>query len=101
MYPAIYFASLLESEFYVTCHSTTRSPIAVSKVENYPLKDSIKLPSVYDRNRETYLYNTCNCSDDAVIIITEESATNVEPLIKHFCDNNKNTKVILVKVGGK
>ena len=38
-------------------HATTRSPIEISSEEKYPLHTRYKIPSPYDKNRTTYVYN--------------------------------------------
>ena len=58
MYPALFAAAQFEKEgCFVRCHSTTRSPIAVSAEEGYPLHERYELSSLYDRDRTTYLYD--------------------------------------------
>ena len=58
MYPALYTASVLATEgCFVRCHSTTRSPIAVSTEAGYPLKERYELHSFYDRRRRTFVYD--------------------------------------------
>ena len=71
MYPAIYTADLIEKlgiETVVT-HSTTRSPIAVSNDEGYPLSKRFSLRSLYDAERRTYIYDIREY--DCVIVITD------------------------------
>ncbi len=97
MYPAIYIASELEKEGYsVKCHSTTRSPIAVSSEDNYPLSRRYELASLYDDERVTYIYNLEKY--DNVLIITDslcKSDKGVNSLINalHRCGND-NIKMI-------
>lgn len=72
MYPAIYTADLIEKigkGLEVVTHSTTRSPIAVSKDEGYPLKKRFTLRSLYDSERVTYIYDLKKY--DCVIVITD------------------------------
>jgi hypothetical protein len=97
MYPAIYIGSMLESNGYnVKCHSTTRSPIEVSNDESYPLTHGTKLPSVYDLDRDTFIYNLDKY--DSVIIVTEEFASSVEYLVKAVQDyGNDNITVVKVR----
>lgn len=58
MYPALYTASVLAKEgCFVRCHSTTRSPIAVSTEAEYPLKERYGLHSFYDGGRRTFVYD--------------------------------------------
>ena len=70
MYPAIYTASRLEAlGLSVKTHSTTRSPIAVSRDEGYPLRRRFELSSFYDSERTTFIYDLEKY--DCVIIITD------------------------------
>lgn len=60
MFPALYFAYLLEKQGrarLVQFHATTRSPILPSADMDYPLFSRYELPSFYDEKRTTYLYN--------------------------------------------
>lgn len=58
MYPALYVADRLQKEGNeVRCHSTTRSPIVVSREQDYPMHERYELVSLYDRERTTYLYD--------------------------------------------
>lgn len=97
MYPAIYIAFELEKEGYnVKCHSTTRSPIAVSSEDDYPLSRRYELVSLYDEIRVTYIYNLQNY--DSVLIITDSQCASdkgVNSLINalHTC-GNENIKMI-------
>lgn len=96
MHPAITIGSYLEKQGYpVVSHSTTRSPIEVSKDEGYPLTSRCELPSVYDRNRNTYIYNLA--SYDKVIIVTEKS-TCVDSLVKALSLAG-NSDIDLIRIG--
>lgn len=73
MYPALYAAWQMEQMGnWVRFHATTRSPIAVSASEDYPLHTRYELKSVYDNERTTYLYDLD--SYDKVFIITDSHA---------------------------
>lgn len=75
MYPALFIAKQLEDAGKkVLCHSTTRSPIAVSQDENYPLHVRYELKSLYDEDRVTYIYNLEKY--ECVIIITDADNNN-------------------------
>ncbi len=77
MYPALYAGSYLEKKgFIVKCHSTTRSPIAVSRAAGYPLHVRYELKSLYDKNRTTYIYDIG--SYDAAVIITDACNGEIE-----------------------
>lgn len=70
MYPAIFVSSQLEKQGNkVYCHSTTRSPIAVSNEQDYPVHCRYTLKSLYDSNRTTFIYDLSNY--DKVLIVTD------------------------------
>ena len=70
MYPALFAAGELENSGKdVRCHSTTRSPIAVSREEAYPLHTRYGLRSLYDSGRVTFLYEIGVY--DCVVILTD------------------------------
>lgn len=87
MYPALFLAGKLERQGnHVRCHSTTRSPIAVSTEKEYPLHERYELVSMYDRERVTYLYDIGQY--DEVIIITDSEnpeREGVSSLINSLC----------------
>lgn len=70
MYPALLLACMLESAgIRVRCHATTRSPIIVSRAQDYPLHERYELRSFYDSRRTTFLYDLSEY--DAVLIVTD------------------------------
>lgn len=70
MYPALYAASCFEKQGKdVRFHATTRSPVAVSAEEDYPLHTRYELSSLYDSRRTTYIYDLQKY--DAVVILTD------------------------------
>lgn len=70
MYPAIYVADRLEDAgCNAKSHSTTRSPIAVSSEDNYPVKVRYQLHSMYDDKRVIYVYDLNKY--DKVLIVTD------------------------------
>ncbi len=69
MLPAIVAAHQIEAEnFSVVTHSTTRSPIGISRDENYPIREGFKLRSFYDDARTTFIYNLKFY--DAAVVLT-------------------------------
>lgn len=52
----------------VRYRATTRSPIITSGDETYVIKDGIILPSAYDKERQTYLYNMFGDYNKIVVI---------------------------------
>lgn len=70
MYPALYAAGRFEARGKdVRFHATTRSPIAVSTEEAYPLHVRYELKSLYDSRRTTYIYDLQKY--DMVVIFTD------------------------------
>lgn len=70
MYPALYIAKKIEdTKTTVRCHATTRSPIVVSKEKEYPLHQRWELPSLYEKNRKTFVYDLAKY--DQVLIVTD------------------------------
>lgn len=79
MYPALFVAKRLEEQGNtVRCHSTTRSPIAVSSEKDYPLHERYELASLYDKNRRTFIYDLDAC--DEVLIVTDADSEEREGL---------------------
>ncbi len=70
MYPALLVALRIEEcGCSVKCHSTTRSPIAVSTEEEYPVHKRYELVSFYEEERVTYIYDLDKY--DHVLVITD------------------------------
>ena len=70
MYPAIRIGAYLEGLGYIVhSHSTTRSPIGVSASVTYPLHSQVCLSSVYEKGRDTYIYELEKY--DAVYIVSD------------------------------
>ena len=72
MYPAIRLGEALKRDGAaktVKVHATTRSPIIASGTEGYPLNYRYQIRSVYDKTRNTYIYNLEQY--DKVIIVTD------------------------------
>lgn len=77
MYPALYAAGRLETQGKnVLFHATTRSPIAVSVEQNYPLHTRYELKSLYDCSRTIYIYDLQKY--DIVVIITDAAMPSLE-----------------------
>ncbi|MBD5546825.1 MAG: hypothetical protein HDQ97_05450 [Lachnospiraceae bacterium] len=77
MFPALYVGQQLEKNGnMVLCHSTTRSPIAVSLENDYPLHCRYELKSVYDSERRTFIYDIGEY--DRVFVITDSPEADSE-----------------------
>ena len=97
MLPAMIVGSILEKNFKVFTHSTTRSPIGISTEKNYPIREGFKLKSFYDADRATFIYNLQKY--DAAIILTDaekfidDAVKNLVAALKvHGCE-----KIIFVR----
>lgn len=70
MFPGLYVGQCLEdSGYFVKFHATTRSPIAVSGSEEYPLHERYALSSLYEETRKIFLYDIGTY--DVVIVMTD------------------------------
>ena len=97
MYPAIYVAKCIEEKgVLVKTHSTTRSPIAVSGEDNYPLHERFELKSMYDKNRVIYIYDLQQY--DLVFIISDSENKYKEGInsLLNALNIEKNRNIILI-----
>lgn len=79
MYPALLTGQEIEKMgCEVRSHSTTRSPIAVSTEEEYPLHCRYGLRSLYDPDRKTFIYDLENY--DRVIVMTDSALVSLKGL---------------------
>ena len=79
MYPALLTGQEIEKMGCdVRSHSTTRSPIAVSTEEEYPLHCRYELRSLYDPDRKTFIYDLE--SYDRVIVMTDSALVSLKGL---------------------
>ena len=96
MFPALYVGEQIENKFSnekirVRSHSTTRSPIAVSSKEDYPLHTRYELISLFDSERKTFIYDIDTY--DLVLIVTDandECNSGIYSLINAVGTKNKN-----------
>lgn len=79
MYPALLLGRRLERAGHdVRCHSTTRSPIAVSADPSCPLHERYELASFYDSGRRTFIYDLA--AYDEVLVVTDAGGEEKEGL---------------------
>lgn len=77
MYPAIYVAGKIrEKGGRVKTHSTTRSPMVVSRDEVCPLHCRYELRSLYEKERKTYIYDI-GCYDKVLILTDAREGSEV------------------------
>lgn len=79
MYPALRLGEKLERlGAEVCCHATTRSPIGLCDVPGYPIRSGWKLPSFYEEERTTYVYNLKEY--DTVIVLSDTKKTDLRAI---------------------
>lgn len=79
MYPALRLGEKLERlGAEVCCHATTRSPIGLCDVPGYPIRSGWKLPSFYEEERTTYVYNLKEY--DTVIVVSDTKKTDLRAI---------------------
>lgn len=76
--------------------STTRSPIAISPEDNYLIKNAIHLPSAYNSQRSTYLYNVTE-EVDRYIIVYEEMTKAFEESIREQLQPYSRQEIIFIQ----
>lgn len=79
MYPALILGEKLErlgAEVY--CHATTRSPIGLCDAPGYPIRSGWKLPSFYEEERTTYVYDLKEY--DTVIVLSDTKKTDLRAI---------------------
>lgn len=79
MYPALRLGEGLERlGAEVCCHATTRSPIGLCDAPGYPIRSGWKLPSFYEEERTTYIYNLKEY--DMVIVVSDTKKTDLRAI---------------------
>ena len=76
--------------------STTRSPIAISPEYNCLIKNAIHLPSAYNSQRSTYLYNVTE-EVDRYIIVYEEMTKAFEESIREQLQPYSRQEIIFIQ----
>lgn len=98
MYPALYTARRFqEAGLEVKCHSTTRSPIAVSMEPDYPLHERFELVSLYESGRRTFIYDLE--AYDLALVMTDAAETEGEGACSliHALQSRGNENIVLVR----
>lgn len=94
MYPALYVGAKLEETGYtVRMHATTRSPIAVSKEEKYPLHTRYELASLYDKNRITFVYDLTEYEEVLVLTDAQNQETEGWESLQRALTLNQNRQI--------
>lgn len=96
MYPALAAADqMARNGAEAWFHATTRSPIEVYEEEEYPLHVRYELPSLYNKNRKTFVYDLGVY--DAVVIITDAhnaEREGLDALIRAVAVHNDNIYIV-------
>lgn len=75
MLPALLIGKAIEDQKIVhsiMCHATTRSPIGISNIPDYPIQSGYCIHSLYDLMRSTFIYNLRPY--DTVLIVSDTKA---------------------------
>ena len=79
MYPALRLGERLERlGAEVCCHATTRSPIGLCDAPGYPIRSGWTLPSFYEEERTTYVYDLKEY--DTVIVLSDTKKTDLRAI---------------------
>ena len=79
MYPALRLGERLERlGAEACCHATTRSPIGLCDAPGYPIRSGWKLPSFYEEERTTYVYDLKEY--DTVIVVSDTKKTDLRAI---------------------
>lgn len=87
---------LLAQQIGAKVRSTTRSPIAISTEDDYLIKNAIHLPSAYNSQRSTYLYNVTE-EVDRYIIVYEEMTKAFKDSLREQLQPYSRQEIIFIK----
>ena len=90
---AEYIDTFSDADVYV--HSSTRSPIEVSKLEDYPLHTRYDVRSIYDKNRQTYIYDLKE--SDVFFLVTDGKEAEGEADILEAIRISGNKNIYLIR----
>ena len=90
---AEYIDSISDADVYV--HSSTRSPIEVSKLVDYPLHTRYEIRSIYDKNRQTYVYDLKE--SDIFFLVTDGKDKDGEADILEAVRLSGNKNIYLIR----
>lgn len=101
MFAPMVFGKMLSEKLNINvqCHATTRSPITVSYLDAYAIKNRFSITSCYDKERRSYIYNLQKYDKVYIItdvIPTEEFVTDISSaLISTGCKSEDIVFIIL------
>lgn len=93
----MFIPMLIASYLHADVKATTRSPIEPSIDKEYPILSRLKLNSVYNSERITYLYNIYKdiAVYDRFIIVVEKESPVFEKELKDFLEKYKKEVIII------
>ncbi len=98
MYPAYFLGVQLEKMgMEVKCHASTRSPIAVSREEEYPLHKRYELASFYEEGRKIYLYDIGTYEEVLVVTDAQTITENGKNSLFHALISVGNRKITMIR----
>ena len=95
MYPALILGQKIGENAF--CHATTRSPVGIYSDENYPIKEGFKIPSFYDENRETYIYNLRKYNNVIIFTDSKEIPQKAIYSLAKILENHECENIFIVK----
>lgn len=95
MYPSLILGQKIGENAF--CHATTRSPIGICNDENYPIKEGFKIPSFYDENRETYIYNLRKYKNVVIFTDSEKIPQKAIYSLAKILENHECENIFIVK----
>ena len=99
MYPAIVLGAEIEKSFDVKVytHSTTRSPIGICTDEGYPIQGGYKLKSLYEDERNTYIYNLKGYDKAIIVTDSKKYSENAIAVMRRALGQSGNEDILLVR----
>lgn len=92
---AEYIDSITDGNTGVYTHSTTRSPIMVRSAFDYPLHTRYEVRSLYDKNRQTYIYDLKK--SDVLFLVTDGSDEEGEASVLEAIRLSGNENVYIIR----
>lgn len=83
----------------VSFRATTRSPITCNNDSGYIITDSITLPSAYNKDRVTYLYNLKGNYNKIIVFSDVNMTEDFRKSLAKFAEENKK-EIIFIKISG-
>lgn len=97
MYPAILYSSLINGY----TRSTTRSPIVPHEAIDYPVYNGVAIPSAYDSDRITYIYNTTQKYNQIIVLTENQHHHEFNFIINNIFKDYSRNPIEVIKTGLK